>query len=95
MYLAVGSLTSVAPERYPGVSMKHKLRSRTVSSMLFLRRSTLLSSASDHQAGYDFVLANSSVICVVPLSLGRLDLALVFDEGGLDTTGAVLVGGSM
>ena len=50
---------------YPGVSTKQRFLSKTESPMLFLRLSIRLSSKSDHQAGYAFVLAYTSVICNV------------------------------
>jgi hypothetical protein len=61
---------------YPGVSTKHKFRSRTVSPILFLRRNTFVSSMSDHHVGYGFVLANTSVMCWVVLTLGLSCLLL-------------------
>ena len=81
MYCKIDCIVSILeiPLLYPGVSTKHKFRSRTVSPMLFLRRKTFVSSMSDHHDGYGFVLANTSVICCVVLTLGLS--CLLFDFG--------------
>jgi hypothetical protein len=71
---------SVGPREKPGVSTKQIFRSSTASRLLFLLRSTRLSSASVHQCGYGLVLACTSVILAVP-ALSDLRLRL-FDLGG-------------
>lgn len=64
---------------YPGVSTKHKFLSSTESPKLFLLRRILLSSKSDHQAGYARVLAYTSVICEVVCTSALPDLDFVLE----------------
>ena len=85
---SIPSSTEV-PESKPGVSMKQRLRSRTVSLPLFLLRRSLLSSRSDHHGGYGFVLANISVIFLVRLyecpTKRDFDLASFLGERSCDS----------